>query len=196
MRSIVFYSPNPVLWIHHEFEGVLVSYLYIIFSPVVRGFPAYCTPVHAYSQTVKATRVNSPLNDTGDVHVENFILPKSLHLCMIRYEGDSSIAREEDELLHEVLDMKTIYGRVMEEDNPRMSGGRRQETAPAALLAFTGCQPGAALTQQHCWPGRAALPATPRGTAGLCRRHFQPGSANHIGRTLFGSVCIRSWSNF
>jgi hypothetical protein len=120
-----------------------------------------------------------------------------LHLCMIRYEGDSSIAREEDELLHEVLDMKTIYGRVMEEDNPRMSeggeGGRRVNRRQH---------------QRHCWPAglhrlparcrpdAAALLARQGGTAGLCRRHFQPGSANHIGRTLFGSVCIRSWSNF
>jgi hypothetical protein len=37
-------------------------------------------------------QVNSLLNDTVDIYVENFILPKSLNLCMVRYEGDLSIA--------------------------------------------------------------------------------------------------------
>jgi hypothetical protein len=42
---------------------------------------------------------------------ENFILPKSFDLCMIRYEGKGSIARGEEEQ----LDMKIPHGRAREE---------------------------------------------------------------------------------
>ncbi len=45
-------------------------------------------------------QVNLFLNDT--LIDENFILPKSYYLCMIRYEEETSIARGEEQ-----LDMKT-----------------------------------------------------------------------------------------
>jgi hypothetical protein len=51
--------------------------------------------------------VNSLLNDTFTN--ENFILPKSFHLCMIRYEDGANVARGREEQLDMVLDMKTNY---------------------------------------------------------------------------------------
>jgi hypothetical protein len=54
-------------------------------------------------------QVNSLLSDTANLHVKNFILTKSLQLCMMSYEGESSVAREEEEL-HKVLDVKTFHG--------------------------------------------------------------------------------------
>jgi hypothetical protein len=80
--------------------------------------------------------VNSLLNDTANIHVENFILPKSLHLCMIMYEGVASIPREEEELPEE-LDMKMFSS--MREGG---AGGRRNAKGGQAAL-----------------PGRVALPA-------------------------------------
>jgi hypothetical protein len=56
--------------------------------------------------------VNSLLNETDVVHGENFIFPKSLHICMIRYEGESSVAHEELEQLHEGPDENMIHGCV------------------------------------------------------------------------------------
>ena len=46
-------------------------------------------------------QVNSLLVESGIFINENFILPKSLHLCMIRYEGETSIARGGEELQQE-----------------------------------------------------------------------------------------------
>jgi hypothetical protein len=57
--------------------------------------------------------VNLFLNDT--LIDENFILPKSFDLCMIRYEDKGSIARGGGEQLDMVLDMKTSHGRAREE---------------------------------------------------------------------------------
>ena len=81
-------------------------------------------------------QVNSLLNDISDIHVQSFILPKSLHLCMIRYEGVAAIALEEEEL-HEELDVKMFSS--MREGG---AGGRRNARGEQAAL-----------------PGRAALPA-------------------------------------
>ena len=45
--------------------------------------------------------MNSLLVDYDNFNHENFILPKSLHLCMIRFEGEASIAHGEEELQQE-----------------------------------------------------------------------------------------------
>jgi hypothetical protein len=46
-RSMISYSPNSVLWIHHEFEGgVRCIYLYIVFPHFFRGFS--CIFAHLY----------------------------------------------------------------------------------------------------------------------------------------------------
>ena len=58
-------------------------------------------------------QVNLFLNDT--LIDENFILPKSFDLCMIRYKDKGSIARGGGEQLDMVLDMKTPHGRAREE---------------------------------------------------------------------------------
>jgi hypothetical protein len=57
-------------------------------------------------------QVNSLLN--GILIGENFILPKSFYLCMIRYEDGASIARRGEEQLDMELDMKTSYRRARE----------------------------------------------------------------------------------
>jgi hypothetical protein len=57
--------------------------------------------------------VNLILNDI--LIDENFILPKSCYLCMIRYEEGASISRGGEEQLDMVLDMKTFHGCVREE---------------------------------------------------------------------------------
>jgi hypothetical protein len=46
-------------------------------------------------------QVNSLLADYDNFIHENFILPKSLHICMIRYEHEASIARGSEELQQE-----------------------------------------------------------------------------------------------
>ena len=38
-------------------------------------------------------QVNLLLNESGTLIDENFILPKSMHLCMIRFVGETSVAR-------------------------------------------------------------------------------------------------------
>ena len=43
-------------------------------------------------------QVNSLLVESGLFVNENFILPKSLHLCMIRFEEETSLARGDEEL--------------------------------------------------------------------------------------------------
>jgi hypothetical protein len=45
---MISYSPNSVLWIHHEFGGgggVRCIYLYIVVSPYVRGASYIFAPV-------------------------------------------------------------------------------------------------------------------------------------------------------
>ena len=69
-------------------------------------------------------QVNLFLNDT--LIDENFILPKSYYLCIIRYQEETSIARGEEQLdmktdvkmavkLDMELDMKISHGRAREE---------------------------------------------------------------------------------
>jgi hypothetical protein len=57
--------------------------------------------------------VNSLLNDT--LIDENFILPKSSDLCMIRSEDGANIARGGEEQLDMVLDVKKSHGRARDE---------------------------------------------------------------------------------
>jgi hypothetical protein len=51
----------------------------------------------------------------GTLIDENFILPKSFYLCMIRYEDGASIARGEEKQLDMVVDVKTFHGHAREE---------------------------------------------------------------------------------
>jgi hypothetical protein len=53
-------------------------------------------------------KVNSFLVDSNAWIYENVILPKSMHLCMIWFEGETSIAREGEEQQEE-LDTKTTH---------------------------------------------------------------------------------------
>ena len=70
-------------------------------------------------------QVNLFLNDT--LIDENFILPKSFYVCMIRYEEGASIARGEEEQLDVKLDMepdmKTSHGRARGEREACARGG-------------------------------------------------------------------------
>ncbi|KAK1686551.1 hypothetical protein QYE76_047399 [Lolium multiflorum] len=72
-------------------------------------------------------QVNSLLNDT--LIDENFILPKSFHLCMIRYEEGASIARGGEEQLDMALDVKTFHGCAREE---REACARQEEVKNSA----------------------------------------------------------------
>jgi hypothetical protein len=58
-------------------------------------------------------QLNSLLNNT--LIDENFILPKSFALCMIRYKDGASVARGEENQLDMVVDVKTFHGRAREE---------------------------------------------------------------------------------
>ena len=90
-------------------------------------------------------QVNLFLNDT--LIDENFILPKSYYLCMIRYEEGASIARGGEEHLDKKLDMeldmeldmKTFHGRAREE---REACAREEEVQPGARPGPTGLHAG------------------------------------------------------
>ena len=47
--------------------------------------------------------MNSLLVESDICVNQNFILPKSLHICMIRFEGKASLARGDEELQQEEL---------------------------------------------------------------------------------------------
>ena len=91
-------------------------------------------------------QVNLFLSDT--LIDENFILPKSYYLCMIRYEEGASIARGGEEQLDVKLDMeldmkldmKTSHGRAREE---REACAREEEVQPGARPGLTGRHAGA-----------------------------------------------------
>ena len=84
-------------------------------------------------------QVNLLLNDT--LIDENFILPKSLYLCMIRYEDGASIARGGEEQLDMVLDEKTSHGRAREEREACAKEGDRNVRA-GAMSGLTGLHAG------------------------------------------------------
>ncbi len=89
-------------------------------------------------------QVNLFLTDT--LIDENFILPKSYYLCMIRYEEGASIARGGEEQLDMKmdvkkdvkldvkldmeLDMKTSHGRAREEREACAGGGDKVQAGP------------------------------------------------------------------
>ena len=66
-------------------------------------------------------QVNLFLRDT--LIDENFILPKSYYLCMIRYEEGASIARGGEEQLEKKLDMEL----AMKLDTKTSHGSAREE---------------------------------------------------------------------
>ena len=82
-------------------------------------------------------QVNLFLNDT--LINENFILPKSYYLCMIRYEEGASIARGGEEQLDvkmnvkldKELDMKISHGRAREEREECARGEEKVQAGPA-----------------------------------------------------------------
>src|SRR5215216_1902386 len=59
-------------------------------------------------------QVNLLLNESGTLIDENFILPKSMHLCMIRFVGETSMARG-GEGLQEKPNMMIAHGCAREE---------------------------------------------------------------------------------
>jgi hypothetical protein len=81
-------------------------------------------------------QVNLFLN--GTLIDENFILPKSFYLCMIRYEEGASIARggeeqldmELDMELNMELDMKISHGRAREEREACAKEGEAVQAGP------------------------------------------------------------------
>ena len=83
-------------------------------------------------------QVNSLLNNT--LIDENFILPKSFHLCMIRYEDGASVARGGEEQLDMVLDVKTSHGRAREEREACAKEGE-ETSRPAPRPAPPGSRP-------------------------------------------------------
>ncbi|KAK1681745.1 hypothetical protein QYE76_042593 [Lolium multiflorum] len=100
-------------------------------------------------------QVNLFLNDT--LIDENFILPKSYYLCIIRYQEETSIARGEEQLdmktdvkmavkLDMELDMKISHGRAREE---REACARGEDDVQAGPPADSPDRPG---------PARSTLP--------------------------------------
>ena len=86
-------------------------------------------------------QVNLFLAQTDVCIDENFILPKSLHVCMIRFEGIASIARGGEGLHQEKPKEMTIHDCAREE---REAGARQEEdvinekTASEKLQTPTG----------------------------------------------------------
>ena len=82
-------------------------------------------------------QVNLFLNDT--LIDENFILPKSCYLCIIRYQEETSIARgvkeqldmKMDVKLDVELDMKISHGRAREEREACARGEEEVQAGPA-----------------------------------------------------------------
>ncbi|KAK1561350.1 hypothetical protein QYE76_018190 [Lolium multiflorum] len=111
-------------------------------------------------------QVNLFLNDT--LIDENFILPKSYYLCIIRYQEETSIARGEEQLdmktddkmavkLDMELDMKISHGRAREEREACARGEEEVQAGPEP--GQTGPQTG----QPGPWPGRPAANRPPTG---------------------------------
>jgi hypothetical protein len=108
-------------------------------------------------------QVNLFLNDT--LIDENFILPKSYYLCIIRYEEETSIARGGEEQLDvkmdvkldKELDMKISHGRAREEREECARGEEEVQAGPAP--GQTGPHAG----PPGPWPGRPAANRPPTG---------------------------------
>ena len=69
-------------------------------------------------------QVNLFLAQTDVCIDENFILPKSLHVCMIRFEGITSIARGGEGLHQEEPKVLMIHSRAREEREAGARGGK------------------------------------------------------------------------
>ncbi|KAK1618698.1 hypothetical protein QYE76_024215 [Lolium multiflorum] len=102
-------------------------------------------------------QVNLFLNDT--LIDENFILPKSYYLCIIRYQEETSIARGEEQLdmktdvkmavkLDMELDMKISHGRAREEREACARGEEEVQAGPEPVDRPQTGQPG---------PGRSTV---------------------------------------
>lgn len=79
-------------------------------------------------------KVNSFLVDSNALIYENVILPKSMHLCMIRYEEGASIARGGEKQLDMVLNVKTFHGCAREE---REACARQEEVKNSTVSVWT-----------------------------------------------------------
>ena len=100
-------------------------------------------------------QVNSLLNNT--LIDENFILPKSFHLCMIRYEDGASVARGGEEQLDMVLDVKTYHRRAREEREACAKEGE-EASRPAPRPAPPGSRPdGPVQTGPHASANRGVV---------------------------------------
>ena len=130
---------------------------------------------------LRKQQVNLFLSDT--LIDENFILPKSYYLCMIRYEEGASIARGGEEHLDKKLDMeldmeldmKIFHGRAREE---REACAREEAVQPGARPGPTGLHAGPTgprpgPTGRHAGAPRSPARSTGR-HAGAARR--RPGA--------------------
>ena len=68
--------------------------------------------------------MNSLLVESDIFIDENFILPKSLHICMIRYEEEASLARGGEGLQQEEQELIPNISTCAREE--REAGARRQ----------------------------------------------------------------------
>ena len=73
--------------------------------------------------------MNSLLTESDVLIDENFILPKSMHLCMIRFEEETSMARGE-----QGQNMKVVHGCAREE---REEGATQEEIVTKLKLQKT-----------------------------------------------------------
>ncbi|KAK1605709.1 hypothetical protein QYE76_029382 [Lolium multiflorum] len=108
-------------------------------------------------------QVNLFLNDT--LIDENFILPKSCYLCIIRYEEETSIARGEEQQ----LDMKIPHGRAREEREACARG----ETKSRPVQPLSDRPP-----RRHTRSGRSDRVA----------RRIPPGSTGRLDANRVGSA--------
>ncbi|KAK1616575.1 hypothetical protein QYE76_022092 [Lolium multiflorum] len=127
-------------------------------------------------------RVNLFLNDT--LIDENFILPKSYYLCIIRYEEETSIARgggeqldvKMDVELEKELNMKISHGRAREEREAcareKMKSGRPSHRSTAVQQARRdppGAGQGATIPTERCGNSAPVGTSPPRWTASQSR---------------------------
>src|SRR5215203_1325203 len=104
-------------------------------------------------------QVNLFLNDT--LIDENFILPKSYYLCIIRYQEETSIARGEEQ-----LDMKTDVKMAVKLDmelDMKISHGRAREEREACARGEEEVQAGPEPGQPGPWPSRPVANRTSTG---------------------------------
>ena len=88
--------------------------------------------------------MNLLLNESGTLIDENFILPKSMHLCMIRFVGETSMERG-GEGLQEEPSMMIAQGCAREERKRRSSRRRPKELPQPECLADS---------TRSVWPAR------------------------------------------